>query len=435
MYPVDGKSCGDRNECVDGSAVCVNAHCRNTDGSYECDCFAGYQHSSKDRQCVRKKCTPLTSPPCPDGAYSDVFGKACMPVHLSCPGGREYQDSCTLTCPKNYQLAVINQPSDGQAFAQDFTTVDFNSPDDNTVCDVFGSSGDVVWDWNPVTTPYYCRRVNDPPLDLTISNTTVYEKVSFLTAVGTLSAKDPQQHHLTYSILNPRGNYYFLIQGNMLLVKTRLVWNSLGNNTYSVIVNVLDSGSPLMHSNATLNIAVLNINDPPYGLQLSNNEIFENVVVNHVVGNLTALDDDVVPKRSSNFAWEMLDSDNGFFSLNGDKVLVAKPLDHESKDIHRIEVRCTDYGTPRKSSQVVSMVISVRDSNDSPKHVNLTNRRVPENSRKGVVVGDIIASDDDNDTLSFDLNQSDTKVRQKFALKGKHTRVTVTSCWSLYSVM
>ena len=421
MYPADRKSCGDRNECNDGSAKCVNSHCRNTDGSYECDCYSGYQYSSNPRQCVRKTCAPLTSPPCPAGAYSDVFGTTCMPVDVSCPNGREYQESCSLTCPDNFKLAVINQPSGGQAFAEKFNTVDFDSPSDITVCVVDGSS--VVWDWNPVTTPYYCRRTNDPPLGLTISNTTIHENVSLLTAVGSLSATDPQNDHLTYSILNSRGNYYFLIQGNMLLVKTRLVWNPQSNNTYSVTVNVSDSGSPLMHSKATLDITVLNTNDAPYGVELSNNEIFENVLVDHVVGNLTALDDDVVPRKTSNFSWELVDSDNGFFSLSGNQVLVAKPLDHESRNIHRIEVKCTDYGIPRKSSKVFSIFISVRDSNDSPKHINLTNHRVVENSPKGTVVGEIIATDDDSDTLSFDLNGSDSKVLQRFALQSKYSRL------------
>jgi hypothetical protein len=183
----------------------------------------------------------------------------------------------------------------------------------------------------------------------------------------------------------------------------------------------------MMHSTATLDITVLNINDPPYGLELSNNEIFENVPVNYIVGNLTAIDDDVGPRRTSNFSWEIVDSDDGFFSLRGNEILVAKSLDHESKNIHRIQVRCTDYGNPRKSSQVFSMSISVRDSNDSPKHINLTNHRVSENSPVGTLVGEIIARDDDNDTLSFDLNGTDRRVLRKFALQGEYSLFQTSS--------
>jgi hypothetical protein len=315
---------------------------------------------------------------------------------------------------------VIAQPNFGQTFAENFTTVDFDSPSDRTVCTLDSNSRTVSWDWNPGITPYYCRRLNDPPLGVTISNTVINEKESVLTPVGKLSATDPQKDRLIFGISNSEGNLYFLIQGNMLLVKTRLVWiPNLGDNTYSVVVNVSDNGSPMMHSTATFLITVLNINDPPYGLELSNNEIFENAPINYIVGNLTAIDDDVDPRRTSNFFWEIVDTDNGFFSLSGNEILVAKSLDHESKNIHKIQVRCTDYGNPRKSSQVVSMFISVRDSNDSPKHINLTNHRVSENSPVGTLVGKIIATDEDNDTLSFDLQGTDSRVLDKFELEGE----------------
>ena len=315
---------------------------------------------------------------------------------------------------------MIPQPNFGQTFAENFTTVDFDSPSDRTVCTLDSNSSTVSWDWNPGTTPYYCRRLNDPPLGVTISKTVIIEKESVLTPVGKLSATDPQKDHLIFGISNSEGNLYFLIQGNMLLVKTRLVWTpNLGDNTYSVVVNVSDNGSPMMHSRATLHIRVLNINDPPYKLELSNNEIFEIVPINYIVGNLTAIDDDVDPRRTSNFSWEIVDTDNGFFLLRGNEILVAKSLDHESQKIHRIQVRCTDYGNPRKSSQVFSMSISVRDSNESPKHINLTNHRVYENSPVGTLVGEIIATDEDNDTLSFDLNGTDKRVLRKFALQGE----------------
>ena len=34
----------DVNECFEGSTLhnCVNAHCINTNGSFECDCLPGY---------------------------------------------------------------------------------------------------------------------------------------------------------------------------------------------------------------------------------------------------------------------------------------------------------------------------------------------------------------------------------------------------------
>jgi hypothetical protein len=206
----------------------------------------------------------------------------------------------------------------------------------------------------------------------------------------------------------------------MLLVKNRSVWtHNLGDNTHPVVVNVSDNGSPMMHSKATLYITVLNINDPPYGLELSNNELVGNVPMHHTVGNLTAIDDDVGQRRTSNFSWEIVDTDNGLFSLRGNEVLTAKSLDQESKNIHRIQVRCTDYGIPRMSSQVVNMFINVRNCSDCQKYIYLTNHSVSENSQVGTLVGDVMATVDDNDTLSFDLQGTNGKYLRKFALQGE----------------
>lgn len=414
------KSCADKNECLDGSASCVNSNCRNTDGSYDCICLSGYQPSSDFWRCDPKSCSPLIPSQCPAGAYKDEFGKTCMPARKDCPSGLEYKKSCTLNCPSNYRLAVIAAAKPGDSFAQKFTTVDFASPSDRTSCTVDFSSGKMVWDWNPAANPYYCRRVNDPPLGITISKTTLNEKAAIFTRVGTLFASDPQGDRLSYSITNSEGNYYFLIQGNALLVKNRVVWNpSSEENTITVLVNVSDNGSPAMGSRATLNISVLNINDPPYAIELSNIEVDENFPVNHVVGNLTAIDDDVGPTRSLNFSWYLVDSDNGMFSLLGNKVLIAKSLDHEMTSFHRIQVRCADYGFPRKYSQVTTITINVGDSNDSPKYINLTRHRIAENSPAGTLVGRLVAIDDDNDTLSFDLNGTDEQVLEKFKLEGE----------------
>ena len=43
----------DINECV-GLSGCAHI-CTNTNGSYECSCYSGYQISSNSRTCVGKK--------------------------------------------------------------------------------------------------------------------------------------------------------------------------------------------------------------------------------------------------------------------------------------------------------------------------------------------------------------------------------------------
>ncbi|XP_046847658.1 protocadherin beta-9-like [Xenia sp. Carnegie-2017] len=338
-----------------------------------------------------------------------------MPAKINYPHGFEYMESCSIYCDRNFKLAVIRTPDVSEAFAENFHKVDFKAPNKMTVCSLDGDN--VKWDWNPNSSPYYCRRVNDPPFNITFSNTSINEKMKILTSIGHFSANDPQKDQLTFTIVNAEANFYFLIQGHSLLVKKRLLWRPQSNNIYKVKINVSDNGSPVMFTTKSFNITVLNVNDPPYDIKLSNNEVFETANVSSVVGNLTARDDDLGQKPTSHFTWELVDSDMDYFKLLGHEIIVAKRLNFKAKNVHHIKVSCTDSGHPPKTSSIQSLFIVVRDSNYSLNYINLTNNRIPENSDIGSIVGDFVAFDEDNGTLKFDLNGSDVTVRKKFALQ------------------
>lgn len=417
----DQKTCEDTDECATGTSSCVNANCINNEGSYSCQCLPGYQTSSANRKnCVPSSCDPLTFQPCPADAYRDAFGAACLQVQANCPSGVEFLKTCTLICPANYELAIVPQASPGKRFGEDFGTVDFKSPHDLFTCSWDANAGRVLWDYNSEKDSYYCRRLNDPPVDIALSNSTLKEKEKAFAVIGSLSANDPQRDKLVFSIQNADGNARFLIQGHHLQVKTVPKWNPIGtmaSNTYAVVVNATDNGFPPMYSQTLLNITVLNINDPPHDLELSKSDVSENVPNGTVLGNLSAIDDDIGPQRSSNFSWELVDSDNGFFYLNGSQVFVAKALDHEKRSVHRIRVRCSDFGKPKQTSETTTFLINVRNENDSPKSVTLTKTSVRENSAVGTVIGKVMATDQDNDTLFFTLNGTDQPVLDKFRLE------------------
>ncbi|XP_046847660.1 matrilin-2-like [Xenia sp. Carnegie-2017] len=160
----DGKSCGDVNECQNGNGGCINSNCRNTDGSYWCDCQPGYERTTSRIICLPKLCSAINPPPCPSPTYHDEFGTACMPAQINCTHGFEYMESCSIYCDQNFKLAVIRTPDSSEAFAENFHKVDFKAPNKMTVCSLDGDN--VKWDWNPNSSPYYCRRVNDPPFNI-----------------------------------------------------------------------------------------------------------------------------------------------------------------------------------------------------------------------------------------------------------------------------
>ncbi|XP_046856358.1 protocadherin Fat 4-like isoform X1 [Xenia sp. Carnegie-2017] len=415
----DGKSCGDINECKNGNGGCINSNCKNTDGSYWCDCLSGYKPSAvTPHKCEAKLCSPLIPPPCPLNAYHDEFGTACKPARISCPHGHEYLKFCSIDCDGNFKLAVIESTNIPNAFARNFLGINFNVPIERAQCILDSNTGNVAWDWDPIAVPYYCRRVNDPPSNILFSSTYINEKMNTFAIVGFFIANDFQNDPLTFTIMNEDANFYFLVQGRALLVNRRLVWKPRSDNIYTVKINVSDNGSPVMFTTTSFNITVLNVNDSPYDIRLSNNDVLENVNIGSVVGILTARDDDLGQKPTSRFTWELVDSGNGYFKLLDNKIVVAKSLDYEAKNKHRIKIKCTDRSHPPKSSSIQSLFVVVRDINELPKDIILTGNRIPENCVLGSVIGDFVATDDDNDTLKFYLNHSSVLVREKFALQG-----------------
>lgn len=46
--------CRDINECAANPNLCKNGHCINTKGSYQCECFDGFQPSADGKQCIGK---------------------------------------------------------------------------------------------------------------------------------------------------------------------------------------------------------------------------------------------------------------------------------------------------------------------------------------------------------------------------------------------
>jgi len=50
VYPVNGTSCTDNNECNEDNGLCED-QCINTDGSYYCTCPSGYELGQNNREC------------------------------------------------------------------------------------------------------------------------------------------------------------------------------------------------------------------------------------------------------------------------------------------------------------------------------------------------------------------------------------------------
>jgi hypothetical protein len=73
---------------------------------------------------------------------------------------------------------------------------------------------------------------------------------------------------------------------------------------------------------------------------LPGTEISENSPVGTVVGSLSAVDNDALQTLAFSL------SDNGYFTVNGNDVVIGGPIDYELTNLITIEAFATDDGHP-----------------------------------------------------------------------------------------
>ena len=83
-------------------------------------------------------------------------------------------------------------------------------------------------------------------------------------------------------------------------------------------------------------------------------------------------------------------------------------MNYEANKQHVITVTTTDNGSPPKSYQK-DMTIYVRDKNDRPRNIRLSNYTVAENAPVNTIIGRFRASDEDNgQRFTFRLASNDS---------------------------
>lgn len=244
---------------------------------------------------------------------------------------------------------------------------------------------------------------NESPTSVTVSPNSVAERLPINSLVGNLSTVDPDAgDSFTYTLVSGAGdadNASFQISGSRL--RTREVFDFDVKSIYSLRVRSVDAGGLSTESILTVNI--LNVNDPPTDILLSNTLINENQPsgVPTLVGRFTTIDADDSDTYTYTLVAGSGSQDNAKWQISGDGLFTNIDLDFESQPIHRIRVRSTDAGG-LFTEQV--FVIQVRNVNESPTAIILSKTTVAENVPIGTVVGAFSTLDPDtSDTFSYSL--------------------------------
>lgn len=233
------------------------------------------------------------------------------------------------------------------------------------------------------------NNVNEAPIDIALSATSIEENAAAGTVVGTLSATDPDAGEtFTYTLLDNTDR--FEIVGDQLKVKAGAVLNFEDASSHQLNIQVTDTGN-LTHQK-TFTIAVTDVNEAPESLELTSSTINENAVAGAVVGTLSATDPDVGDNPGLMFS--LTNNPGELFEIVGNELRVAAGavLNYEDATSHQVEVTVTDTDG---AFHAETFIVGVNDINEAPTDIEVTGGIVEENAPAGTVVATLAAIDED----------------------------------------
>ena len=261
---------------------------------------------------------------------------------------------------------------------------------------------------------------NDAPTAITLSNYAIDENEETGTVIGILNSIDEDDLLMNGVYTYTLGDTYedtFQIVGDTL--KTKLSLNYEEKLSYTIPITTED-GHNGVYSDSLI-IRVLNINDAPTAITLSNDTINENVSIGSTIGTLHTVDED----ENENHHYVLSGVDSSSFRIAGNNRLATNDLfDYEKDSSYTLSITTQDHGNSRLTE---SFTITVNNVNEKPTKITLANDRIVENSVEGTVIGELSTLDPDdpgnNDTYNYRIEgtASDT-----FQIVGNELQVKIS---------
>lgn len=207
--------------------------------------------------------------------------------------------------------------------------------------------------------------VNEAPTSITISSSSILENNAIGDVIGTLSATDPENNSVTFSLDTVNDYASFSITGNQL--KAATVFNRELKNLYTIRVIATDTNNNTFAQ--TLNISIGNRVEPPLNISLSSTQILENNLTDAIIGTLSAID-----PEGGTISFSVVDGADKFnvVSVGGIwKLRASVSFDYATQAQHSVTVRATnansEYADKTFSIEILEYI--------EPETVNLTNQQ------------------------------------------------------------
>ena len=249
---------------------------------------------------------------------------------------------------------------------------------------------------------------------------TVSEDVAISTAVGSVSATDPDVGDtLTFSITagDDDGKFSIDPSGSLSVAK------ALDHETaasYTLTVQAADPGS--LSDTATVSVSVTDVNETPsFGAEEYTLTIAEDAATGAAVGTVAAADPDEDALTYSITAG----NDDGKFRIDSrGSLLVAGALDFETTSSYALTVQAADLDG---LSDTAAVAVTVTDVNEAPSFGAATYTfTVSEDAAISTAVGTVSAIDpDDGDTLTYSI--TDGNGDGKFAINSSSGEIAIAA--------
>ena len=253
--------------------------------------------------------------------------------------------------------------------------------------------------------------VNEQPVDITLSNSTVHENSAAGTVVGVLSTSDPDVGEtFAYSLVGGTGgddNGLFTIVQTNLATVTSLDYET--GDCYGVRVRSTDQGG--LSTEQGFTITVTDVNEPPtVSLGSITSTLFEDTDTSNSVkvADIVVTDDALGAETLS-----LSGADAASFRIVSGNELHLKAgtaLDFETNPVLDVTVEVDDTSVGATPDDTASLSVMVTDVNEAPT-VALANTTttLPEDTdtTSSMKVADIVVSDDALGTNTLSLSGAD----------------------------
>ena len=173
--------------------------------------------------------------------------------------------------------------------------------------------------------------VNEAPATLTLSGSGIAENLPAGTLVGRLTANDPDAGDaLTYTFAagpGDSGNNAFAIEGDNLVTVASFDYETSASRT--IRVRVSDAGGKTLEQ--VFAISVIDANDAPMDLTLTNAAAPEKQPAGALVGAFRTIDPDATDTHAYALVAGAGDADNGRFLIQGARLLTAAAFDAQKE--------------------------------------------------------------------------------------------------------